>query len=511
MSAVHPVLPAVRELAGTVLSVGGALLVSAAVVILVIGFVRAWRDGRRTKLVVATLEDATCDPATDGAAVGITHRLREEILETLPHLAGRWKDIVEHPPPGATSPIGTMSTHGNALAVQLVDDIATTQRQLTESIESLAPDSARNALHVVAQTLLHPRGIQVSGALQRTSDAPGGVGMSFTVNELHSRDAARHITIWEDGTSQVAGKALLERIHALVVPASRALACELLRQQLTNTRSERRFPLGLALLIGSRRAVRRAYRREAVVDFVTGLVYQETAHTCLPATVSFYRLSASALERADAGLDYYKAPFLRALSLAELGKREEDDERAASVLTEANRLLDDAHRQLPAAGLPDEVMRVEDLKIREAVATNCCVIVERLPDEADRAKQAAAVIAELQSVDPSLHEDSSLLYNLACTLAVASRMTELKHHGLVADRCLTHAQRSLLHACLRDDGWWHDATVDVDLASLHPWMPRARRLLADARAARTATAVLNPAARSDVVEEVLVQAARSSA
>jgi hypothetical protein len=42
-------------------------------------------------------------------------------------------------------------------------------------------------------------------------------------------------------------------------------------------------------------------------------------------------------------------------------------------------------------------------------------------------------------------------------------------------------------------------------------MPRARRLLADARSARTATAVLNPAARSDVVEEVLVQAARSSA
>jgi hypothetical protein len=507
----------IRTFANTVLSVSGAVLVTAAVCILVAGFVRAWRDGRRTKVAVTTLDDAACDPATAGAALGITQRLGEELLVTLPQLATKWTEIVEKSRTDPSwGPIGTVITGGNAaLAVQLIGDINASQRQLTESIESLAPDAARNALHIVTQALLRPRGVRVSGVLQRTSNAAGGVGISFTVSDLQGRDTPRQITIWEDKTSAVTGHDVLERIHALVVPCARALACELLRQQLMTQTAARRIRRRLARVSGRMgiapdHPAGRSYSHEAVIAFVTGLVYHGAARMCSPATMSFYRLSGLALEQADKELDYYKASYLRALSLAELGKREQeqDAQRGATTLLDANRLLETAREKLPRADLPPALMRAEDMKIRSVIATNWCVMVTRRPEEAERAAKAVAVITELQAVDPCGVDDPSALYNMACALATASQATALARHGLVPDRCLTDAKRSLLHACLRDEVWWHDATLDVDLGALYDWMPRAQILLPEERAARGPTTPLEPEAARAVVDAVLDQTAQ---
>jgi hypothetical protein len=478
--------------------------VTAAAGILSIAFLRAWRDARRTKMSLTTLENATSDPAAAGAALGVTHLLREELLDTLPALATRWSVIVAQSRTERSSPVATLFTADDrALALQLIDDINDSQRQLTASIATLAPETARNALNIVTQALLRPKGVRVSGVLQRANGAPGGVGLSFTVNQLQNRDPASHITVWEDWDSAVAQKDVVERLHGLVVPATRALACELLRQELMTKTVSRWTREGLSHLgdrVRAGRAPRRGrYSREAVIDFVIGVVYQEAAHTCAPATMCFYRFSDRALEKAADKLDYYKAPYLRGLTLAELGKREENDEVAAGRLSHANRVLEAARTKLPEACLPPDVTAAEQWKIRALVATNCCLVAERLPDEPDRARRAAAAISGLPPVETCLHLDANVLYSLACPRAVASRITYLAEHGVDLDDCLTAAKRSLLHACLRDDGWFRDASADVDLRALHTWLPRAQRLLKEERDPGTSD--------TELVEEVIARTA----
>jgi hypothetical protein len=180
-------------------------------------------------------------------------------------------------------------------------------------------------------------------------------------------------------------------------------------------------------------------------------------------------------------LDHYKAPFLRGLTLAELGKREADDEVAASLLFQANRLLETARTKLPGAHLPADVTTAEQVRIQALAATNLCLVVERLPDEPDQARRAAEAISALPRVETCVRLAANVLYSLACPLAVASRVTVLTEHGVDLDDCLTAAKRSLLHACLREEGWLRDASTDVDLRSLHSWLPRAQRLLKEER------------------------------
>jgi hypothetical protein len=508
----------VRGFATTVLSVGGAALVCIAAVVLAVALFRAWRDRRNTVVVVGTLVDAACDPPRDGMAVGVAHRLREGLIETLPQLATEWQKIVEAAHSDPASPIRMGIKEGDdQLAVQLIGDIDASQRQLTESIEALAPDSARTALHVLSQAVLRPRGIRVSGVLQRTTYATGGVGVSFTVGDIQGGDTARYITLWEDDTgggegTQADAHDVPRRVHALVVPAARALACELLRQQLMTRTADRWTGRRLRHLTGGGRptgesAAKLAKRRDAVIEFATGLVYQGAAHTCTPATVSFYQLSERALAKAAGELDYFRASFLLGVSLAELGKREEGPEQAASLLEEANRSLGAARKKLPRAGLPEADTRAEDLKIRAAIATNRCWIARRLPDEFEQAEKAAEAIAELRTVDPALLATSGLMYKLACPLAVAAGTVTLAQYGLALAECLTDAKRSLLHAALQNPGWWRDATADVDLSSLHHWMPRARRLLRDQRTGH-GTAALAPTTARQAVDAVLTATAR---
>jgi hypothetical protein len=506
--AVHVTLTGVRDVATTLLSLLGAVLALAAVGILVPVAVRAWRDRRKAELVVATLEDATSDATTARAATGVTHRLREELLQTLPVLADRWKEMVEQSRTDPASLLAAVVAEGHdPLAVQLVQDIDASRRQLTASIESLAPASARGALQFVTQAMLSPRGVCVSGVLQEINRDPGGVGLSLTVNRLESHGTARLVTIWEDPDAAVRERDVLQRLHDLVGPAARALACELLRQQLaagppTARRGVRLPQWGAGARRAREGADREARSREAVVDFVTGRVYQDTAHTCAPATVSFYRLSEQALRRAGVELKHHRVAYLRGIALAELGKREPDDQRAVKYLADAETLLRRALGNLPAAGLSDADQRTEDLKIRALIATTCCWLARKLPDEVAQARAAVQAITELQQVDvtdASFQGQSGVLYNVACAFGFASALALGEERGAVPDRWLTDAKRSLLHACVQKN-WWHDAKEDVDFAALHDWLPRAERLLRQ-EVAKTA-GVTSPDTRA-IIEAVL--------
>ncbi len=461
------------SVARTVLSVSAAVLTTAAVAILVWAFFQAWRNSRKARVDISTVADATGDRTTKDTVLGLTHLLREEVLTALPRLADRMKHEIDDAKADPTSPLATLVRDDVAIEKRLVGDIGSSQQELTESITTLAPETARGAVRVITETVLRPRGVRVSGVLQRVNDAPGGVGLSFCVDQLQGAEATRRVTLWEDGDTDTSGKTVVERFYDLMVPASRSLACELLRQHLT-ARARKRRP---GDVLRGRHADLRG--REAVIDFMVGTAYLSAAARYAPATMSFYQQAERALTN-TATLDHYRVPYVRAEALAQRARREGPEE-AVNLLQGSIALLEEARKKLPRARLDDPRRTTADLNIRASLAVVRCLLVDRLPDEPWRAKAAASAIADLQEVDtsplehsPSL-QDSTVLYNLASAFAVASALDPLADHGVDLQRCLRRAKECLLYACLGSEQWWTDGKADPDLRLLQPWMLDARR------------------------------------
>ncbi len=457
------------SVARTVLSVSAAVLTAAAAVLLVGAFFQAWRDARKPKVVISTLGDATGDEITKNAVTGLTHRLREEMLDALPSLARRMEHEIKEAKRDPTSPLAKLVLEDVAIAKQLISDIDSS-KDLTASITSLAPESARGALRIISETMLRPRGARVSGVLQRANDGPGGLGLSFTVEQLQAKEPPSRVTLWEDGDTNTSGRSVVERLHALVVPASRSVACELLHQHLTARTRTRRLVRWLRPGRGANFA-----ERKAVIELVIGTAYVSAAARYKPATMSFYQRAERALAN-TAELDHYRVSLVRAEALAQRARREKAGETAKTLFQESVNLLDKARAQLLSASLDAPLQATADLNIRASLATIGCLLVHRFPDEPWRADDAAKAIAELLEVDTSPFEssesmqDSTVLYNLASAFTVASHVQPLAQHGVDLERCLVRAKQCLLNACLRHQQRWTDGKADPDLAELLPWL-----------------------------------------
>ena len=491
------VLEGLSDLVGSAFSVGATVVYATAIVIVPVALVRAWRRSRRTEVVITTLADATGDPAAAGAVVGLTYRLREELLDALPVVADRTKEVVELAQTDPTSPIGTVARN-DMDRDHLLRDIKSSRDQLMDSMENLVPEAARGAYRFLATTLVHPNEVDVSGVLQCRNHAPGGLGLSLTVNPVGTDGAASRVTLWEDKESDVSAKSVVERFHDLVTAAARSLACELLRQRMLATTPKPRLRDRLPGIkrhhdpTGNGAGTNPPVKREAVIEFLVGVAYRGGALQSVQAKRTFFQLSERALKKAvgdglespDGYLDHYKVSFERGSVLAELARRQGPDaEEAIRLFSQSTEHFMEADAKLHAADLPPAECQAERLKVRAALNTNACLVAELRPDDVVEARKAAEGAMRLTAEDPQRYSGKlgvGALYNLACSLAVAARVETLAVHGVDGDRCLVHAKLCLLHACARDSRWWDNGKADPDLCMLKEWMPQARRQLVEA-------------------------------
>ncbi len=499
------------NVAQTVIWVASAILISFAAVIAAMAFFRAWRGARRTEVVVTTLTDATGDQRCSAAAPGLTFGIREELLEALPSVTNRLTAQVERARTDPTSPIYNLVVGDPGDSV--LDELASTQQELSESLASIAPEATRGIVRLSLETLLRQRGLRVNGVMQRVTNAPGRIGISLTVSNLQSEHPPTRITIWEDETAHVAGSQPVERLYALTLPVSRALACELMRQHLieqearrrnrrwvgrfvgrhppatarsTNNKSERRGPVpqGRRRQAGSRPPT----SASPVVDFMVGLLYQTAARRYAPGTLSFYRLSAQALRRAEAALDHYMCAYLLGATLAEQARRTSEGE-AGELFEKSCQLFEEACDKLKGAGLDDPQPQTEFWKIRGSLVTNWWLLAGVPGPGSDLwRRRADKATSQLQMLGPDTISDSTTLYNLACCFAVAARHIRVETTGganLAIERhaqicaLLKDALRFFAWASLRNEQWWTDGQIDPDLSAINRYIPDARKQISD--------------------------------
>ena len=460
----------------SVLEVGAVVLTACAVIMLMGAFFQAWREARKARVAIPTLVDATGDDKTKVAVVGLTHLLREELHRALPRLAERMTKEIHEAEKDPTSPLATLVREDVAIEKRLVADIGSSQQELTNSITSLSPESVRGALRVISETMSRPRGVRISGVLQRFNDGSGGVGLSFAVDDLQGNAADRRVSLWEDPHTDVDGKTVVQRLRDLIVPASRALACELLHQHLTARMSKRR----LGRWLGTERRERSPKLDPGdVVEFLIGTGYLTAAPLYPPATMSLYEQAERALTKIKE-LDHYRVLFVRAEALFERARTLEGHD-AVTLLHKSTELYEQARENLRNADLDPSDRVAAEVNIQAGLAIISCLFVEHVPDEPWTVEAAAKATTQLLERDTSPLEDSksmqnsTALYNMASALTVASGIEPLSEHGVDLARCLVRARECLLHACQWTDQWWDDGKVDPDLRLLWPWMPEAHR------------------------------------
>lgn len=453
-----------NDAAHVVTSAATALLVLAAVAILAAGLLQGWRRARQPLVVISTLVDATGDDQVAKVAPGLAHRIREQLVTTLPAMSTRAKELVDHAQRQRNSPIGALVVAPGM--TNLPDEIDKSAQELTDSVAAVAPEPVRPAVQTLTRALLRPTGVQAAGMLQRVSDAPGKVAISFTLSDLRSARQARRVTVWEAEDSEVAGQGLSERFHGLVVPAAGVLAIELLRQRL-----QPGPPAG-----GPRAGARQQADFELLTAYMTGIMYQIEARRMAPATATFYRLSAGELRRA-LDLNHYRVYEVLGDSLAEQARRTVTAPRAEDLLRQAVSNYGEALSRLGSAGLDPARLPVEALRITASRTLAWALLAERCggadPTLRDRAVEG---LSAFDTVDPASLRDATVLYNSACAWAVAAR-------GDLRPDAAAQAKRYLLHTWLRDgprQGWFREMQGDLDLEELKPWAAAAHTRLLEA-------------------------------
>ncbi|MCA1706859.1 MAG: hypothetical protein LC808_27795 [Actinobacteria bacterium] len=423
MAAIAAVIDWMRAAADVVLSVAGALLVLIVAALLPVAAWRAWKQSRRTQMIIGNLLDSTGDPTLSGAALGLTHRLREEVIAILPVVASRVKQAVQWMDSDYMSPMRALWLDDSERRYALIGDIASSQsdllqslqhvadnvsepEDLTRSVDVMVPEAGRGLYRFVATTLLRPREVRVLGLLQRVHEASGGVGLSFTVTHLGPERIAGRVTLWEDEDCDIATKTVVERFHDLIVPAARSLACELLRQRLMVTMSERH----------GRRGRRRNKELEGhmdpqpLVDLLVGSLYHNGARTSAPAVTSFYELAERDLRRSAERLDDYTLLYQLGRTVAELGRRQARDRaKAIDYLSHSVSLFQRAKSQLDSVSLEEGRLGVNELGIRAAYTTSACLLAELSPDEEAELTEAARLTWELIMIDPADYENDGVL------------------------------------------------------------------------------------------------------
>lgn len=282
--------------ADVVLSIGAALLVMMTVLLLPLAIRRTWRQSRRTQVIIDNLLDGTGDLPASGLVLGLTYRLRDEVIEAFATVVDRAQQTLERGAADWMSPINAVPL-GDVDHRALLEDVASSHNDLMESLEGagaeavreedglfqsidvMVPDAGRGLYRLLATTLLRPRVMRVEGLILRVSDASGGMALSFTVRHIGPEHITRRVTISEDQDCGVEKKTTVERFHELVVPAARCLACELFRQRLMVTMSDR-----------GRLRRRSLTAKRLLVELLVGCLYQDGALGSAPATASFYKL-----------------------------------------------------------------------------------------------------------------------------------------------------------------------------------------------------------------------------
>ena len=431
------------------------ILVIAAVLAVPVILFTAWRAARRWRLVVAELINSTAESALDGATAGLTQLARQRIDAEIRLVSRRRDDLYE-----ALSRADRVARRAIAPAAveRRLDDSFS---QLLSAARDVAPKEAQPAVQLLTMLVSRPRGLLVSGIVQRRGgSALPRLGITFDVLRLSGNQSVASQTFWEPlpvpppspredrgaGEDQGAGEASAqERFLRLLGPAARWVAIQLVVHTV--------FPYPAK---SSERGIDR---------LLVGILLQQSAGSYPEAGATFRRRAAE--ELSDAGDILGRSPMpLAALAdafdrLAAVGDRDQAT------------LYQRAHAQYAAAISAIEASRPPDIPLlrRYQVRQAASWLASGLP-EARELALARLAGAGFGSSEPTAASD---LYDLACVYALASEAAAVSGWHRDAARLLVKA----LAADWPAPALWTAAERDPQLHLLRPYLPAFKAALSE--------------------------------
>lgn len=197
------------------------LMIIAALVALPLLLLGAWISGRRRQLVISELVNSAGDPEIDKATRGLTQLARQRIDAELRIVARRRETL--HRALGARS--SAVESPGR-LQHRLDDSLG----QLLAAARDVAPEQAKAAMQLLNTIVVRPRGLAVSGILQRRGpSARPRLGVSMDVLSLDGHRSLASQTFWSPAGDPTADAPVTfhEHVIALLGPASRWVAIQL--------------------------------------------------------------------------------------------------------------------------------------------------------------------------------------------------------------------------------------------------------------------------------------------
>ena len=441
------------------------ILVIAAIVAVPVILFTAWRAARRWRLVVAELINSTAESSLDGATAGLTQLARQRIDAEIRLVSRRRDDLY-----GALSRAARVAPRAIAPANverRLDDSFA----QLLSATRDVAPKEAQPAVQLLTMLVSRPRGLLVSGIVQRRgSSGLPRLGITFDVLRLSGNQSVASQTFWEappvpppspreaQGADEARGAdedqgadeaSAQERFLRLLGPAARWVAIQLVVHTV--------FPYP-------------AKSAEKGIDrLLIGILLEQSAGSYPEAGAVFRRRAAE--ELSDAGDILGRSPRpIAALAdafdrLAAVGDRD----RAALYLR--------AHAQYAAAISAIEASRPPDIPLlrRYQVRQAASWLASGLPEPRER---ALARLAEAGFASPEPTEPPDL-YDLACVYALASVAAAVSGWHRDAARLLVKA----LAADWPAPTLWTAAEQDPQLSPLRPYLPAFKAALSQDGAA----------------------------
>ena len=439
----------VHSAADAVISVVLALLLvlaSGAAALIVVG---AWRDGRRRRIVVEDVIDASGDPAGGPRCRLVGHRLQTLLARDAPKASQQLKKFVDQA--ASTSRdfgLRFESDEWLQAAGELSSRLAEPSDLVDENlslVQSLAPEKVRPAVALVSATLVRPRGVRVAATL--VVDDANRDGFAITLSDLRGRLPRRRLLLWaESGIGGAPGA-----IDLLTSVAARCASIECVRSTLLahapRSRGMRRPDPG------------RTTHYVAVTRFLCGRLFFGSARSfpgyttyLLQRAIEEYE-SASELEESSS-VDVNREPLVywRALAEGEVARRE-SGEAAAVIYDDA---IEHCRQAVYNASLRGQVPPSWEVSLTTLMLLRC---------EVGRAPSWLAERVGLETMGArnrfsALLADPDAAYESACLFA-RTLGTEWAERGDLDRSCVALGAAAILQSAVP-----LSASQDLDLAPL---------------------------------------------
>ena len=223
------------------------LLILGAILVVALVLVMAWRAGRRRQLVVAELINSTGHSDLDGMTRGLTQLARQRIDAELRFVSERREWLYEALRGAAhnRADLAGSRVRANQAPERVQERLDDHLQQLLTATREVAPKQTQPVVQLLTVLVSRARGLMVSGILQCRGTVGPRWGVSFDVLRVDTNRSVASHTFWEPTTPAPASSdtehaqpvsqpgdvgMTQERILALLVPAGRWLAIQLVIQ-----------------------------------------------------------------------------------------------------------------------------------------------------------------------------------------------------------------------------------------------------------------------------------------